>query len=79
MNKQLLSQLENLKQRDIETRNRLLKEGRLYGAYDKEMQKVHRENAEALNEIIEAESWPGVSKVGPEGARAAWLIMKFKK
>jgi len=53
MNKELLSQLVTLKQRDVDTRNKLLEEGRLYGVYDEEMQKVHRENAKALNEIIE--------------------------
>jgi hypothetical protein len=74
MNEELLAQLENLKQHDIETRNKLLDEGRLYGAYDEEMQKVHRENAEALNEIIEAEGWPGISKVGIDGSRSAWLV-----
>lgn len=74
MNEKLLAQLENLKQRDIEIRNKLLDEGRLYGVYDEEMQKVHRENAEALNEIIEAEGWPGISNVGIEGSRAAWLV-----
>ncbi len=74
MNKELLSQLENLEQSDIETRNRLLEEGKLYGAYDEEMQKVHRENAEALNKIIEKHGWPGISKVGLEGSQSAWLI-----
>lgn len=74
MNKELLSQLENLMQRDIETRNKLLDESRLYGVYDEEMQKVHRENAETLNKIIEQQGWPGISKVGLEGSRSAWLI-----
>ena len=74
MNKELLSQLETLKQRDVDTRNKLLEEGRLYGVYDEEMQNVHRENARALNEIIEEQGWPGISKVGLEGSRTAWLI-----
>jgi hypothetical protein len=74
MKEELLAQLDNLKQRDIDTRNKLLGEGRLYGVYDEEMQKVHIENAGALNEIIELEGWPGISKVGLEGSRAAWLI-----
>jgi hypothetical protein len=74
MNKELIAQLENLNQRDIETRNRLLEEGRLYGKYDEEMQNVHRENALALHEIISIHGWPGISVVGLEGSRAAWLI-----
>ena len=74
MDKELLSQLEILRQRDIETRRKLLEEGRLYGVYDEDMQKVHRENANALNEIIEKNGWPGISMVGLDGSRAAWLI-----
>ena len=74
MNTELLAKLESLKQRDIYTRHRLMKEGRLYGRYDEEMQRVHVENAEALEEIIAAHGWPGISKVGLEGGRAAWLV-----
>ena len=74
MNQELLNQLENLKQNDIDTRNKLAEEGRLYGMYAEEMQKVHIENAKALNDLIEKHGWPGISKVGPEGSRAAWLI-----
>lgn len=39
MNKELLVQLENRKQRDSETRNKLLDEAGLYDVYDEEMQK----------------------------------------
>ena len=74
MNTELLVKLESLKQRDIDTRNRLLKEGRLYGSYDEEMQTVHVENAKALHELVTAHGWPGISKVGLEGSRTAWLI-----
>lgn len=74
MNSELLKQLELLKQRDTATREKLLQEGRLYGTYEPEMQKVHVENAEALNELISSHGWPGISKVGLEGCRVAWLI-----
>lgn len=74
MNEKLQAKLEKLKQRDIQTRSKLLEEGRLYGVYDEEMQKVHRENAEALDEIIATQGWPGIAKVGLEGSRVAWLI-----
>ena len=74
MDNELLTQLEDLRQRDIDTRTRLLKAGKLYGTYDDEMQSVHRENARALDEIISSHGWPGVSKVGLEGCRAAWLV-----
>lgn len=74
MNQQLLNELMALKQRDTDTRSRLLKEGRLYGGYSPEMQQVHRENANQLNRIVEKSGWPGISLVGLEGCRAAWLI-----
>lgn len=74
MNPPLLDELLELKQRDLDTRSRLLKEGRLYGEYAEEMQQVHRENAKRLNEIVSKHGWPGISLVGLEGSRAAWLI-----
>lgn len=74
MNSDLLTQLKSLKQRDMDTRQKLLKEGKLYGSYDEEMQKVHTENARSLNELVALHGWPGISKVGLEGSRAAWLI-----
>lgn len=38
------------------------------------MQQVHRENAVQLDKIIDEHGWPGISLVGLEGCRAAWLI-----
>jgi hypothetical protein len=74
VNQKLLDELLALKQRDIDTRSRLLREGKLYGDYAPEMQQVHRENARRLGEITEKNGWPGISLVGLEGCRAAWLI-----
>lgn len=74
MDEELLQYLEMLKARDLETRNKLNDEGRLYGDYHPDMQEVHRKNAYALQKIIASHGWPGLSKVGIEGASAAWLI-----
>lgn len=74
MDNKLLAELESLKREDLETRKRLLSENRLYGTYDEEMQRVQRENANALNRMVSIHGWPGISKVGLEGSRAAWLI-----
>ena len=71
MNRELLEKLNGLKKKDVDTRNKLMKEGKLHGVYEEEMQLVHIENARVLNEIIEIEGWPGISKVGIEGTRAA--------
>jgi len=74
MNKQLIKKLEILKQKDIDAVNNLLSDGKLYGQYDKELQKIHTENALELDEIISIYGWPTLSKVGLEGTRLAWLI-----
>jgi len=74
MSEELLERLKGLEQRDTETREKLLREQRLYGTYDEEMQRVHRENAAQLASIVSSGGWPGISKVGVEGCRVAWVI-----
>lgn len=74
MNLQLAERLLEIQRRDHELRERLLQENRLYGQYAEEMQAIHRDNAEALNAIIERYGWPGRSLVGKEAAQAAWLV-----
>ena len=68
MDTELLTNLESFRRRDVDTRNRRMKEGRLCGSYDDEMRSVHTENARALNELVAAHGWSGISKeVGPRG------------
>lgn len=74
MNKSIAQKLEKLKQRDIQKRSQLISENRLYGAYDPEMQKVHIENAIALDKIVSEYGWTGISLVGLQGCQTAWLI-----
>lgn len=74
MSPQLLDELIAMKQRDVDARSRLVREGRLYDGYAEEMQQVHRENAHRLNEFVSQHGWPTISLVGLEGCRAAWLI-----
>jgi uncharacterized protein DUF6624 len=62
--------------RDFETRARLVREGRLYDGYNDEMEAVHLENARVLDSAIAAIGWPGRSKVGDEGAAAAFKILQ---
>lgn len=76
MNESLLADLNDLKQRDAQTRERLLKAGKLYGTYDEEVQRVHTENARALDRIVAAHGWPGVALVCLEGCRAAWFVAR---
>jgi len=74
MDTELIEQLEQLKEKDITTRNKLLSEGRLYGQYDQELIKIHIENAHALDKIVTTHGWPTITKVGIEGTRLAWLV-----
>ena len=74
MNKSIAQKLEKLKQRDIQKRSQLISENRLYGAYDREMQKVHLKNAIALDKIVSEYGWTGISLVGLQGCQTAWLI-----
>ena len=74
MNKALAAKLRQLKARDEDTRAALLAADRLYGKYDESMQAIHRENAAALDDIVEEYGWPGTELVGEDGCRAAWLI-----
>ncbi|HVV33175.1 MAG TPA: DUF6624 domain-containing protein [Vitreimonas sp.] len=63
-------------QRDYETRARLVREGTLYDGYNAEMEAVHLENARVLDDAIAAMGWPGRSKIGDEGAAAAFKILQ---
>ena len=74
MDTDLQSKLLEMVRRDSETREQLVQEKRLYGRYDAIMQKVHIENAHELAQLINRHGWPGISRVGIEGSRAAWLI-----
>ncbi|MCB1910089.1 MAG: hypothetical protein KDH15_22220 [Rhodocyclaceae bacterium] len=74
IDRNLLARLDAMAARDRETRSRLLEQGALYGDYAVAMERVHRENAEALAALVAAHGWPGRSLVGVEGCRAAWLV-----
>ncbi|WP_377890621.1 DUF6624 domain-containing protein [Alkalihalobacillus sp. R86527] len=75
-NKELANELIQMKKRDLELREQLLKEGTLFEGYPIEMEKVHIENGLRLTNIMEEFGWPNENKVGKEGADAAWLILQ---
>lgn len=76
-NEALSQELVTLAKYDLSIREELVADGTLgcYG-YHPRMEAVHKENAARLSTIIEQCGWPGVSLVGEEGARAAWLIVQ---
>ncbi|GAB3219746.1 DUF6624 domain-containing protein [Spirosoma arcticum] len=61
---------------DFTVRQRLIEEGKLFGSYNSEMEKVHHENAHALEKIIAQIGWPTRKQVGEEASQAAWLIVQ---
>ncbi len=40
------------------------------------VQRVDEKNLKAMKEIIATYGWPGVSRVGTDGAQAAWLLVQ---
>jgi hypothetical protein len=74
MNKEMKTELIRLAQHDLTVREKLLKENKLAQGYNPDMEKVHRDNASRLREIIDLIGWPTISKVGIEASEAAWLI-----
>lgn len=63
-------------QRDIETRERLVRDGALFDGYHPEMEAVHVANAALLDEAFRTIGWPGRHRVDDDGAAAAFLILQ---
>ena len=63
-----------LRERDQAKRQELARRSELWQGYHAEMEQVHRENARALEALLDAGGWPGASQVGEDGAAAAWLV-----
>ncbi|MNK25769.1 hypothetical protein D3C87_440960 [compost metagenome] len=64
-----------LQNADLELREKLISEGKLGEGYNKEMENLHNQNAEVLNEIIDIIGFPTVEKVGNHSANSAWLMI----
>ena len=73
MDAALLEMLGSRVQRDFETRQKLLREDRLFGGYVEEMQRVHRENAVDLAGIVETHGWPGIAAGLAPAARGEYM------
>ncbi len=61
---------------DGRVRQALLGEGVLFDGYHPRMEAVHRSNAARMIEVLDAGGWPGASRVGQDGAEAAWLMVQ---
>jgi len=62
---------------DLSTRERLAADGSLFASgYHPEMEAVHDRHAARLRAVLDASGWPGRSRVGDDGASAAWLVLQ---
>ena len=59
---------------DDRVREELSADGSFYDGYHPRMEKVHRNHASRLREIIQQHGWPGITMVGTDGEEAAWRI-----
>lgn len=75
-NKIISERIIELKNADLKLRNKLIQSKKLFEGYDEEMEKLHKQNAIILNEIINTIGYPTIDKVGKEASEAAWLIIK---
>ncbi|MCG8391179.1 MAG: hypothetical protein MJA30_36850 [Cytophagales bacterium] len=66
----------DLKNADLELRDRLVQNGQLGDGYNEEMAELHTKNAKILNDIIDTIGYPTIDKVGKEASEAAWLVIQ---
>ena len=74
--KAVAEELLRMKQHDLEVRQRLLDEGKLYNGYSPEMERVHLEHSHRLEEIIAETGYPTICRVGREASNAAWFLIQ---
>lgn len=65
-----------LQNADLELRDKLIQNGKLFAGYNSEMEVLHNKHAEILNNIIDKIGYPTVDKVGKEANEAAWLVIQ---
>ena len=75
MTEDLRQALLDLRDRDQEKRQELVERGELFEGYHPEMERVHRENAQTLEEILDHHGWPSEDLVGPDGVEAVSLVV----
>jgi len=65
-----------MKNADLAFRDKLIESGELSNGYNAEMEQIHIENSEKLDEIINLIGYPTIDKVGKDANEAAWLIIQ---
>ena len=74
--KDIRHQLLAMAEEDLRVRTELASQGSLFDGYHPRMRAVHDANATRLWTILRQFGWPGAPRVGPDGAKAAWLIVQ---
>lgn len=75
-NEKIAEKIIELKNADLELRDKLVQSGQLGNGYNEEMADLHRRNAQLLDEIIDIIGYPTIDKIGKEASEAAWLIIQ---
>ncbi len=74
--KDIAERIIELKNADLEFRDKLIEKGQLGEGYHEEMANIHNKNAEILHQIIDTIGYPTIDKVGKEASEAAWLVIQ---
>jgi hypothetical protein len=74
--KSIAGRIIDLKNADLELRDRLVLNGQLGEGYNEEMEGLHNSNAKILNDLIDIIGYPTIDKVGRDASEAAWLVIQ---
>ncbi|MFN4164551.1 MAG: DUF6624 domain-containing protein [Ferrovibrio sp.] len=72
LRQQLIGMIDEAKR----VRATLSADGSLFQGYNADLRAMHNSQAKTLADIIDRQGWPGKSKVGEDGAVAAWMIVQ---
>lgn len=73
---EIAKEIIDLKNKDLDYRNRLVYNGKLGDGYDPKMEEIHISNSKRLETIIKSIGFPTIESVGEVAADAAWLIIQ---
>lgn len=76
MKEELKCRLLTMVEEENHLKTELARDGSLYKGYPQVIRKLHFNQANELEKIVENYGWPEISLVGKEGADAAWLILQ---
>lgn len=75
-NKNIAHEIIELKNADLELRDKLVQNGQLGNGYNEAMRQLHNSNAERLDQLIDTIGYPTIEKVGKAACEAAWLVIQ---